>query len=146
MAALDTLDLRDNPFSVGFHAPGGARDERRVVVAAERGGRRRRREMREEDADMDDADADADESEPDGEEFVLPAASKERDREYVARLDEDTRLRRRVYEMLLANSCRGLRALDGLVFERRDVLVKDEVWERLVCLGVVRKSRGEVRA
>lgn len=59
------------------------------------------------------------------------------DTTYLERLDDDTRLRRRVYEMLLASSCKNLRFLDGHAFSSREALVRDEVWERLVALGVL---------
>jgi hypothetical protein len=42
--------------------------------------------------------------------------------------------------MLLANECGKLVRLDGLSFGKETALVRDEVWERLVELGVVRKS------
>ena len=71
---------------------------------------------------------------------TLPPRGKDEDEAYYARLDEGTRLRRRVYEMLVASECKSLRELDGLPFVREDVLVRDEVWERLVVLGVVRKT------
>jgi hypothetical protein len=73
--------------------------------------------------------------------FTLPPGDREVDAQYFARLDEGTRLRRRVYEMLIAEQCRQLTELDGLSFCRDSVLVRDEVWERLVLLGVVKKSR-----
>ena len=49
-------------------------------------------------------------------------------------------LRRRVYEILLANSVPGLRRLDGLPFAQRQALTKDECWERLVELGILKVS------
>ncbi|KAF2094674.1 hypothetical protein NA57DRAFT_45783 [Rhizodiscina lignyota] len=72
--------------------------------------------------------------------YFLPLANLAADTTYAARLDEETKLRRRVYEMLLANGMSGLMTLDGLPFQRKKVLVRDDVWERLVELGVVRKS------
>ena len=60
---------------------------------------------------------------------------------YRGKLDEDTAMRRRTYELLLAYSCfpqNGFE-LDGLVFDRRAAVAKDEVWERLVELGVLRR-------
>ena len=113
---LERVDLRGNPFTVGFYNPGCMRDVAvRAVTARSTGG----------GANAEDAE--------------LPAQDEEVDREYVARLDEDTKLRRRVYEMLLVNSCKGLRALDGLKVDRNGVLVKDGTWARLVELGVVKR-------
>ncbi|KAL8769501.1 MAG: hypothetical protein Q9209_004562 [Squamulea sp. 1 TL-2023] len=60
------------------------------------------------------------------------------------RLDEDTKLRRRVYEMLIALRCTKLTRLDGLCLDRRKVAIKDGVWERLMELGVLTsKEQGD---
>jgi hypothetical protein len=70
----------------------------------------------------------------------------EADAAHRSRLDPDTRLRRRVHEMLLLGSRSSLRRLDGLpVGEARcaEVMRRDKVWERLVALGVLRRSEGE---
>jgi Leucine-rich repeat (LRR) protein len=171
---LDTLDLRDNPFTLGFYAPTVHNDEplaalpecagkppsrdagpmvlqgrddgdadardlssspRRPGSAGThapqrphdatlqlRGGKRHRRGPSAATAEEEDADADA---------------------AHRARLDPDTRLRRRVHEMLLLGSGARLRRLDGLPLgpaRRAEVMRRDEVWERLVALGVLRRS------
>lgn len=72
--------------------------------------------------------------------YAMPDAAAELDRVHQSRMDEDSKLRRRVYELLLANSCHRLRRLDGLEFDKSVPLVKDGVWKRLVELGVLRKS------
>ena len=115
LESLQTLDLRDNPFSVGFYPPA---TEGRLTLKG-------------------DKTTLPDEEEP----YMLPKREREADEGYLARLDEDTKLRRRVYEMLIASSCRDLESLDGKIFERAGVLVKDDIWRRLLELGVVRKSR-----
>jgi len=63
------------------------------------------------------------------------------DKIYRGKLDEDTAMRRRTYELLLAYSCcpKDGFELDGLVYDRRAAVAKDEVWERLVELGVLRR-------
>lgn len=116
MGNLETLDLRDNPFTVGFYAKPV---DLRLVKTREQ-----------------------QEKEDEGEEdlFMLPPSAPHADETYFGRLDDGTKLRRRVYEMLVASSCTSLTSLDGKPFSKRDVLVKDEIWERLVLLGVVRKS------
>ena len=86
----------------------------------------------------------ADEERPDETDEVsllhrLPAGDAEEDRRYVKKLDDDTRLRRRVYDLLLATKCFRLEKVDGLPFRGEDFLKKDEVWERLLGLGVVEK-------
>jgi hypothetical protein len=55
------------------------------------------------------------EGEADGEQpFVLGDQDEGADARYCARLDMDTRVRRRLYETLLAGRCGRLRKLDGL--------------------------------
>ncbi|KAM0717268.1 hypothetical protein Q7P37_007120 [Cladosporium fusiforme] len=62
------------------------------------------------------------------------------DRTYKAKLDEETAMRRRTYELLVAYSyTREGFMLDGLAFDAEAAVAKDEVWERLVELGVLRK-------
>ncbi|KAF1984752.1 hypothetical protein K402DRAFT_434282 [Aulographum hederae CBS 113979] len=139
---LKELDLRDNPFTVGFYE--GVREGRVTVREQKSGNNGSRRE----NPDADDheyshpetANADTEGADPSA---LLPPRVKSADSAFAARMDEETRLRRRVYEMLLANSCKRLERLDGGVFERESVLVKDAVWGRLVELGVVRKSKGK---
>ena len=116
LPALERLDLRGNPLTVGFYNPGSMRDVAVRAVAPREpcGG-------------------------DEGRGPELPPQDGGVDSEYVARLDEDTRLRRRVYEMLLVSSCKDLRALDGLEVDQKSVLVKDNTWARLVELGVVKK-------
>lgn len=113
LRGLVTLDLRDNPFSLGFYPPVSEVVPHSEDATELLGGRR----------------------------FILADGTRERDEQHVQCMDDDTRLRRRVYEMLVANSCRSLRQLDGLPFSRKDALVKDELWVRLEELGVVRKSQ-----
>lgn len=118
LAKLNTLtkiDLRENPLTVGFYPPAV---ERRLVPANVKSI---------EGADNHEA-------------YTLPEQDREADQQYSSRLDGDTRLRRRVYEMMLATSCSRLHSLDGLLFDSKTVLVKDEIWERLLMLGVLKKS------
>ena len=128
LGELESVDLRENPFTIGFYpravegtlvSTGMSRDvvAQDGIEKAEVGGGEEER-MR----------------------FTLPPVDAEKDGEYLKRLDEGTRIRRRVYEMLVASECRGVRELDGLAFDREGTLVRDEVWERLVLLGVVRRS------
>jgi hypothetical protein len=127
LGSLETLDLRDNPFTVGFYAKPV---EQRIVKT--------QTSLSDEDEQHGQAEEEEDNA------FTLPPSALLLDQTYFARLDEGTKLRRRVYEMLVASSCKQLGSLDGKVFSKGDVLVKDEIWERLVVLGVVRKSeKGE---
>ncbi|XP_044723799.1 septation initiation network scaffold protein cdc11 [Hirsutella rhossiliensis] len=69
--------------------------------------------------------------------FTLPDADAERDELFARRLDEATRLRRRLHQIVLVASCRRLRKLDGLGVRRREVLAKDDWLEKLVAEGLV---------
>ncbi|KAF4534297.1 Conserved leucine-rich repeat protein [Lasiodiplodia theobromae] len=133
--SLRRVDLRNNAFNVGFYPPPSA--DRRVSRAGV----------------DDDCDASTlpvenslleqeNEQQRQPQHLVLPSADEDRDRAYLSRLDADTKLRRRVYEMLVASACKGVKSLDGLAFRREECMRRDEVWERLVKLGVVRKKGG----
>lgn len=115
--SLSKLDWRDNPVTLRFYA---SASENRVMSL-------RRKPDDEQLSDR----------------FVLPRGDIEADEQHQARLDYETRIRRRVTEMMLANLCRELRELDGLSFEKARVLVKDDVWERLTMLGVIRRKQSE---
>jgi hypothetical protein len=125
LTALETLDLRDNALSLGFYPNP---QERRLVTL---------------DSTPSDPDTNS-ARERSGDEipmlFTVPPCDKDDDTAYLARLDEGTRLRRRVHELLYANNCRRLANLDGMAFERKDVMVKDDIWDRLLALGVLKKS------
>lgn len=74
--------------------------------------------------------------------YTLPPLSLSADAQSCARLDKDTQLRRRVYEMMIGESCPRLKSLDGLLVEgRKQWLTRggDEVRERerLSELGVL---------
>jgi hypothetical protein len=113
--SLSKLDWRDNPITLRFYA---SASENRIMSL-------RRNPDDEQNTDR----------------FVLPAGDAEADEQHQARLDYETRIRRRVTEMMLANLCRDLRELDGLPFDKTRVLVKDDVWERLTMLGVIRRKQ-----
>lgn len=118
--ALTTVDLRDNPLTLGFYPPrlraNHQTSQRPTATGVE------------------------EENDRDAGSYVLPAADSEHDEKYWMTLDENTKLRRRVYEKLLGSSCRNLKVLDGLVFDQEDAMAKDEIWERLLELGYVRRA------
>jgi protein NUD1 len=64
--------------------------------------------------------------------FVLPPADVERDELFATRLDETTRLRRRLHQVVFSASCKRLRVLDGLPLNRHAVFTRDEVFQKLV--------------
>ena len=72
--------------------------------------------------------------------FLLPALNKEMDITLRERLDEDTQLRRRVHELLIAHACPRLERLDGVPVDMKAMKKKDGVWERLVELGIVNEK------
>ena len=120
-------DLRNNPLTVGFYTPQEpAREDKRVVHHG------RNLRVSDDDAERDFHNTRA---------YLLPAVDKAADSLSRERLDEDTKLRRRVYEMLVINGCKALERLDGLEVDRGLVGRRDGVWERLIELGVL-KAKG----
>ncbi|KAJ1325041.1 protein NUD1 [Microdochium nivale] len=109
---LSKLDLRDNPTTQGFYPP-----LQTLVYVNETG-----------DKPFDP--------------FVLPEGSAERDGQFVARLDTGTRMRRRLYEMVVLGQCQRLKSLDGLDVRRADVAKKDATWSALSKAGVL----GDIQA
>ena len=128
------LDLRNNTLTVGFYTPrstsnAGPADKRLVVR----------------DPSSSISSGIGDESDYTAESakaHLLPALDKDTDTISRERLDEDTKLRRRVYEMLLVSACKSLQRLDGLDVDRRAVSKTDGVWERLVELDVLKPRKG----
>ncbi|KNG51423.1 leucine-rich repeat-containing protein 23 protein [Stemphylium lycopersici] len=114
---LTKLDWRDNPLTLRFYAPAS---ENRIMSL---------RRKPEEEQLMN--------------RFALPNGEVEADVQHLLRLDYETRIRRRVTEMMLANLCKNLKELDGLPFDKARVLVKDDVWERLLFLGVIQRKRAD---
>ncbi|PSN72973.1 hypothetical protein BS50DRAFT_671966 [Corynespora cassiicola Philippines] len=117
LTTLSKLDWRDNPLTLRFYAP---TSENRILS------------LRQKPSDEQTTDR-----------FILPDGDSEVDQQYLSRLDYETRIRRRVTEMMLANFCKNLRELDGLQFDKARVLVKDEIWERLLFLGVIQRKTSE---
>ncbi|KAG6040761.1 hypothetical protein E4U41_007201 [Claviceps citrina] len=69
--------------------------------------------------------------------FVLPDAEPGRDAAFSSRLDEATRLRRRLHDVVLAASCRRLKMLDGLPVRRSDIFAVDELLQALIDDGLI---------
>lgn len=128
ITTLTSIDLRDNPLTQGFYPSIGAGTQHTSVV-------RRTPSIEKEDEDLSAERREANK-------YILPAGDSNLHATHSARLDEDTLLRRRVYQLLLGNCCEKLASLDGLAFDRMAALVRDRTWERLVQLGIVRKSGG----
>ncbi|KAF5024253.1 hypothetical protein F66182_3685 [Fusarium sp. NRRL 66182] len=69
--------------------------------------------------------------------FMLPDTDVERDDLFASRLDEMTKLRRRLHQIVFVASCKRLRKLDGLRISREKVLAKDAVFQTLVAEGLL---------
>ncbi|KAL9104801.1 MAG: hypothetical protein Q9163_000299 [Psora crenata] len=124
---LVEVDLRNNPLTVGFYTPQDCIYVERRMVVQDRG-----RVMAELDDEYVSEGTKA---------YLLPPLDKDADNASRQRLDEDTKLRRRVYEMLTINACKNLERLDGLGVGRKAVGQKDGVWDRLVELGVLKAKQ-----
>lgn len=133
MQHLRHFDARDNPFTLGFYPP-------TATVAALTAASERSLVSTTNSSDCSEQETDAQIQKRVARSYVLAAGNRVLDSEHCGRLDEESRLRRRVYELLLSQSSRSLVELDGLAFEREKVVVRDEVWDRLIELGVMRKS------
>ena len=121
------VDLRNNPLTVGFYTPQTPPPDETRVVPHGRDSRA--------------SDDYTKNNFPNAQLYLLPAVDKAADDLSRERLDEDTKLRRRVYEMLVLSNCKTLERLDGLDVDRVMVARRDGVWERLIDLGVL-KARG----
>jgi Leucine-rich repeat (LRR) protein len=139
LPTLRTLDLRDNPLTQGFYAAHGtvastsppSQPPSSIVPRSSHAQSFGPEDVRDEEHTLE-ATAAA--------KFRLPPADPAADRHHHARLDAETKLRRRVHQVLLATSCRDLTQADGLPFDKESAMVKDEIWTRLMELGIVRKS------
>jgi hypothetical protein len=107
---LSATDLRGNPLTLGFYPP--LVDTTLAVRKVCDGG---------------------DVVEP----FTIGKVDSGRDAKYAACLDKETKMMRRVYELLVLGSCPWLRILDGLEVDRSTMDLKDETWDTLVEAGVL---------
>ncbi|KAL8955644.1 MAG: hypothetical protein Q9193_006577 [Seirophora villosa] len=134
-SALTEIDLRQNPLTLGYYTsqqqPRKAVEQRLVVPSQQ--------------ANAHTSEDDLDESLQQRKLYEVPRPEQEADEAARQRLDEDTKIRRRVYELLVTLKCGNLEWLDGLSIDRRRVNSRDGVWERLMELGVV-TSKGKKAA
>ena len=137
---MKEVDIRNNPLTVGFYTPQNPTNdnaERQVVVSDS---------SRAVASSDDDSWSSESEDRKAARTYLLPMSDTEADRQSRERLDEDTKLRRRVYEMLHVSACPELKILDGLEVYREEVGTRDGVWERLIELGILKpKGEGEGR-
>jgi protein NUD1 len=116
---LKTVDCRNNPFTVGYYLPQRASKTQQVTV-------RQNLQNTEEEKDPFSNSS-----------FLVPAIDAANDQQYLQQLDSNTSLHRRVYELMLGKSCGRLENLDGLPLNIERIVERDEIWNRLVELGVV---------
>lgn len=160
--SLRKLDIRGNPLTIGFYPPaltGNGTNADRKKLKDQGKAVIRQQENRH---DLSDALADLDQNDQmtqavtweDGvkgerdvevnDPFTLPSADPAADAKYLGRLDQATRLRRSVLELLLyAGTSGSLHTLDGL--ELRPSLGEDspdmaKAWSKLEELGVLRRK------
>lgn len=137
---LNEVDLRRNPLTLGFYTP---QTESRHSSTSVPSCERLRMVSVQQKVDSSELDDQQDKNTMDS--FIeydqgdlLPPADREADALTRQRLDQDTMLRRRVYEILVMNACSySLQILDGMIFARESVGLKDQVWERLMELGIM---------
>ncbi|KAL2849572.1 hypothetical protein BJY01DRAFT_245858 [Aspergillus pseudoustus] len=154
--SLQKVDIRGNPLTVRFYPPpitGNGKQPTRKLMANERLSSAHNGVdldlplMRQHDrdgqlfpiGDEDDAESDPEVNDP----YTLPLADPLMDQKHLARLDQGTRLKRRVFELMLyAGTGGALKYLDGLEF--RPVLEPgsdmNQAWARLEQLGVLKKK------
>lgn len=137
---LNEVDLRRNPLTLGFYTP---QIESRHSSTSVPSGERLRMVRVQQQVDSNERERQQHKSTMDS--FIesdqgdlLPPTDREADALSRQRLDQDTMLRRRVYEILVMNACSpSLQILDGMVFARESLGLKDQVWERLMELGIL---------
>ncbi|OHF02351.1 WD repeat domain-containing protein [Colletotrichum orchidophilum] len=76
--------------------------------------------------------------------FTLPEADSERDAMFARRLDETTRLRRRLYQVVFVGCCKKLKLLDGLPVKRQHMLARDPSFQALVKEGLLPSDIAQV--
>ncbi|KAK1990149.1 WD repeat domain-containing protein [Colletotrichum falcatum] len=76
--------------------------------------------------------------------FTLPEADPERDAVFAKRLDETTRLRRRLYQVVFVGCCKKLKLLDGLPVKRQHMLARDPSFQALVKEGLLPSDVAQV--
>ena len=115
-ASLTTVDVRNNPLTIGFYAPNAVD----ALTASPNPHRPRRPTQDEETSNLTRQDSD-------------------KDSKWMRLLDEGTMLRRRTMELMLAQGCPDLSELNGLRCHRDALLAQDSFMERLKTIGVLQR-------
>ncbi|KAI1179513.1 hypothetical protein F4777DRAFT_434028 [Nemania sp. FL0916] len=111
---LSRLDLRNNGATLGFYAPV------QTLVSTEDDGK-----------------------DPAFDPFVLPDANGTGQEKFESRLDINTKMRKRVYDMVILGGCKQLKMLDGLSVSKDVLSVKDEIWKTMVENGLIAAGETE---
>jgi len=74
---------------------------------------------------------------PLAEPFTLAALDECKDRIFQSRLDMETALLRRRYEIVISERCARMKNLDGLPFRRAELFRKDVVYDELKRVGLI---------
>lgn len=119
--ALTRLDMRSNPSTLGFYPP--ACEKRTVGV----------------DIGNTTLQEDQRKSDP----FIMEDGDKNKDKAFEGRLDIDTAVKRRIYELMLINECGSLRYLDGLPLARGRVARRDRIFSEMMRLGLIETCDGQ---
>jgi len=115
---LTVVDMRGNPLTLGFYPP---LVEMRVIFG--------------------DGSEDGQSDAPDP--FTQGSADRVKDQKYVERLDMDTKMLRRVYEMLIILGGPRLKVLDGLTVDRSITKLEDDVEKALLASGVLVRTHSK---
>lgn len=70
--------------------------------------------------------------------FALAPLDENKDRTFQSRLDLETALLRRRYEIVISERCPRMKRLDGLQFRRTEVFRKDVVYDELRRVGLIK--------
>lgn len=114
---LHTADLRGNPLTLGFYPP--LLDTNSAIRKVGDGV-----EVQEQ--------------------FTIGKVDSTRDAKYASCLDIETRMMRRVYEILVLGGCNRLQVLDGLDVNRSVMEIRDGICEKLVQAGVLEMDENGV--
>jgi hypothetical protein len=147
---LVEVDLRQNPLTVGFYTPQeslGGREKQIALQNTLSASASSRSNTAPEDAPENTNSPDSPDDDKKSSAYVLPPVDPDLDAQSCARLDKDTQLRRRVYEMMIVESCERLRALDGLPVGRKRITEgQDGVRQRLNELGILQIGMAQDQA
>ncbi|KAK3947863.1 hypothetical protein QBC32DRAFT_318386 [Pseudoneurospora amorphoporcata] len=145
-SCLTAVDLRGNGLVMGFYSPvqelckgsSAAGGSNKVKGHGAKGGVNGKGENgNSKGGNNGENNAEEEDNHENKDQWTLPSQTPASDKAYSSRLDLQTKMRRRVYDHLLAEKCSRLKRVDGLPFDRDQVLsLRDEVWKALVARGV----------